>query len=363
MIRFRPTTPSLYPRLPRLSPRLLTTLGCLALAGAVSVRQANAYVYEPGNPRWSAGTVTFVLSLGPANRTLSDGSTSWDTPASRAIGIWNQYMQSLQLSGPINDSAPVAENDGVNSIAFASTFFGDSFGSGTLAITGYYYSGGRMTEANVLVNNHQGWDSYRGALRFSGGWDIQRVLIHEIGHALGLDHPDQHNQNVIAVMNSVISNADTAMADDIAGIQSIYGARTGGATPTPTPTPNPTATPTPTPTPNPTVTPNTRTASISVNPNFARTGQTATFTVSLSSSNTSPVTVGYIAGGNAKLSLYSLSGTPGQVTIPAGSTSANFTLTVVGRPRRMKTVTIYLTSGSAAYSLSPVRSATVTISK
>src|SRR5207248_859983 len=114
---------------------------------------------------------------------------------------------------------------------------------------------------------------------------------HELGHALGLDHPDQHNQTVNAVMNSVISNADTAMPDDIAGIQSIYGASTGGATPTPTPTPNPTATPTLTPTPNPTATPSVQSASISVNPTFARTGQTATFTVSLSSSSTSPMTV------------------------------------------------------------------------
>jgi hypothetical protein len=271
-------------------------------------------------------------------------------------------MQGLQLNGVINDSAPVSQNDGVNSVAFASTFFGSSFGSNTLAITGYSYSGGRMTQTDVLVNNRQSWDSYRGALRYSGGWDIRRVLIHELGHALGLDHPDQHGQNVNAVMNSIISDADTAMQDDINGVQSIYGAR-NGSTSTPTPTPRPTATPPPTPTPTPTATPSLTTASISADSAFLHRGDTATFTVSLSSSSSSPVTVGYFAGGTARASLYTLSGAPGQVTIPGGATSATFTLTVNSALRRAKTATIYLINGSN-YSISTnTRSASVTISR
>ena len=66
--------------------------------------------------------------------------------------------------------------------------------------------------------------------------DIRRVLIHEIGHGLGLDHPDQNGQHVTAVMNSIVSNVDTAVTDDINGIQALYGARSGGGTSTPTPT-------------------------------------------------------------------------------------------------------------------------------
>jgi hypothetical protein len=50
------------------------------------------------------------------------------------------------------------------------------------------------------------------------------VLLHELGHALGLDHPDTHRQHLAAIMNSVISNQETLSTDDKAGAQSMYGA-------------------------------------------------------------------------------------------------------------------------------------------
>ena len=368
MNRSQPSVPSpfLCKGVPRLSPGTLLSLACL-LGTLVAAPMAKGYSFEAGNPRWASGTVTFVLSLGSPSRTLSDGSTSWNTPGSAALSTWNQYMGNLQINTVVNDSAPISNRDGVNSIAFASSFFGSSFGSNTLAICGYSYSGGRMSEANILVNNRLGWDSYRGALRFSGGWDLKRVLIHEVGHGLGLDHPDQHNQRVNAVMNSIISNVDTAVTDDISGIQALYGVRTGGGStpsPTPTATPGPSATPTPAPTP----TPATRLATIMATPTFLHVGQSSTLTVRLSSASSSPVTVNYFvtgAGRNRRVvaNYYALSGTPGQVTIPAGATSATFTLTATGAARRPKTVSVYLNYGSG-YNLGySGRGASITIAR
>ena len=97
-----------------------------------------------------------------------------------------------------------------------------------------------MSEADTLFNQAQTFDSYRGPLQFPPhGFaiaDIRRVFLHELGHGLGLGHPDTAGQQVTAVMNSIISNQEVLSADDIAGGQSIYGAPPA-VTPTPTPAP------------------------------------------------------------------------------------------------------------------------------
>jgi uncharacterized protein YbdZ (MbtH family) len=190
------------------------------------VPKSRGYVLEGFT--WPAGNVTFQSELGAAGRTLIDGNTSWDTAAAPAALAWNAVMVRLQIHTTVAVGAPVRSGDGTNSVLFSDTVFGDSFGSNTLAVTVYLTSGRQMIEADVVFNNQQHFDSYRGPLRFdpnngSSIGDIQRVLTHELGHAIGLDHPDDHGQHVDAIMNSVTSNRYTLSPDDIAGARTVNG--------------------------------------------------------------------------------------------------------------------------------------------
>jgi hypothetical protein len=135
-----------------------------------------------------------------------------------------------------------------------------------------------------------------------------------------------------------------------------YRAFTASATPTPTPTATPSATPTPTPS-------SSLVVSVTAAPTSIRSGGTATFTIAASAPASGAVTIRYSMGGNAILNRhYSLSGTPGQVTIPAGANSATVTLTVLSVGSTGRTATMNLQSGSG-YTLSSPASASVFMKK
>jgi len=116
------------------------------------------------------------------------------------------------------------------------------------------------------------------------------AILHELGHALGLAHPDQAGQHVSAVMNSVISDLYTLTADDIAGGQALYGA---AASPTPTPTATPTATLAATPTPTPTTGP---AVMLSPQPGSTFTSSSVTFSWSAGSATAYALLVGNSTG-------------------------------------------------------------------
>jgi hypothetical protein len=118
--------------------------------------------------------------------------------------------------------------------------------------------------------------------------------------------------------------------------------------------PSPTSSPTPTPT-GPAV-------NVTVSPTLVHKSETAVFTISLSApSDNAHVTVSYTMAGRARLGRhYTLSGSPGQVTIPAGANSADVILTCLRARTRPKTATMVLTPGPT-YNLSGSSSTSVTI--
>lgn len=219
--------------------RRLTSVVSLALVlfvgSASTARHASAY--DLIGPRWPSNTsVVMNLALGTPSSALLDGSTSWDQVATAALTTWNAQLGSGVRFSP-QSATTFGQLNGRNEAAFAPTVYGQSF-NGAIAITTSRFIGSTFTEADVIFDSARSWNSYRGAQR-GNVIDLYRTALHEFGHVIGLDHPDQAGQSVAAIMNSIISNLDALQADDVAGARAIYGAPVVTPTPTPTPTPPP----------------------------------------------------------------------------------------------------------------------------
>ncbi len=215
---------------------VLRTVGTVAALLALLSPVVHAFYLISPLSYWPAtiasGNVAFEVALTPSppnrpNPPLTDGSASWDAAFVTQMNAWNAILPDnvLVFQAHVGSVVTPVQGDGVNNVFFSPDIYGDSWGSSTAGICLAMWTGNRRTEADILFNAGKTWDAYTGNLQGNVS-EFRRVALHELGHALLLDHPDDAGQSVAAIMNSVSSNTDALTTDDIAGVTAVFGALT-----------------------------------------------------------------------------------------------------------------------------------------
>ncbi len=180
--------------------------------------------------RWTTDVVPVELRLGNAAG-LIDGSADWDACARQSLAAWNAVLASTAMRFTAvrgMSSSPAVAFDGINSIVFAADVFGTPFGpslvSATQTIAIIRDGVDETIEADVLVNQSQPFNCYRGALQPGRAvHDLQRTVTHGLGHVIGLGHPDAAGQTVAALMNAEPGDVDVLQTSDIEGALTLAG--------------------------------------------------------------------------------------------------------------------------------------------
>ena len=207
-------------------------LGCLTVS-----TESLAFLREKNSDgvlaAWPENETVLNIRVGCPTTPLVFWGPCWTDVVADAASRWLGPDTSFQFFvGVPTVAVDPCETDDFRTIAFRSTTCGGrDFGS-SLALTYFIVnpSTGAFVDTDTIFDSKRTWTTYPGPLQANAAgtvvYDFHRIAIHELGHVLGLDHPDDAipRQVVTAIMNRSVSDIDTPQADDLAGIRAIYPA-------------------------------------------------------------------------------------------------------------------------------------------
>ncbi len=209
---------------------LVGALGMPAIRAEAFVFSVCTSQVEP-EPFQTTGTpVTWETPNVLVNYFFDDPVIDFNNAVLDAIAQWNNVDGSLfEYLSEAQEGDPCAGPDDQVYARFSADICGFSWGTNVIGVTGISYTAcvdgsAQIIDTDILINANESWDVYNVPPVGSSALDFRRVILHELGHVAGLDHPDEAvpPEVVEAIMNSEISDKFELQTDDKNGVISIY---------------------------------------------------------------------------------------------------------------------------------------------
>lgn len=188
--------------------------------------------FQWSQPDGTGTAVTITYSYSNLLDGQLNGISAADARAAveEALALWATYAPlnfvEVQDSGPLPDGSESSYDADSHPQLRIGYHEIDGAQGGALAHAYLPFSDTDGIAGDLHVDGDEDWS-------LSNGGFFLEMVLHEIGHTLGLDHEETED----AIMNAVIKSrfnalgAGELLADDIAGIRDIYGEGVGSVTP------------------------------------------------------------------------------------------------------------------------------------
>ena len=189
----------------------------VTLIVVASSMPAMAYTLLSPTRRWKTTPIT-VLVNNTGNSTITD-SDHGVTAVVGAIKAWNIVSSSSTSASAVRGTAPAIIMLHTN---------GNICTGWCLAatLTGYYHQEGSsyyIDDADIYTNQRFDYTSTREPDGCSGEYYIDGIMVHEVGHVIGLGHSTVSGSTMYPSVSSCNNGPASLSSDDTAGRKALYG--------------------------------------------------------------------------------------------------------------------------------------------
>lgn len=170
--------------------------------------------YVGGSEKWTGGVVNWYYNPAnqPRNLSTADVVTTIQIAASRWAQMCNLTFNYMGLSSA-NRNFQGMTIDKVNVVGWQ-MFPSNMKSSSGVAYWNYSSSDTTMVDADIFLNTYYKWSLT----------DVDAVMTHEFGHAIGLQHSNVSQSIMFANPYNSYAYQRTLRGDDVAGCSAKYGA-------------------------------------------------------------------------------------------------------------------------------------------